>query len=47
MVLNNDKIIPSNIISLLEKTSLNDINNLLNKIKKGDLFVNMIGSFDS
>lgn len=47
MVLNNDKIIPSNIISLLEKTTLNDINNLLNKIKKGDLFVNMIGSFDS
>jgi len=47
MALNNDKILPTDILSMLEKTTLNDINNLLNKIKKGNLFVNMIGSFDS
>jgi len=45
MLLNDDKIMPSKIINILKKTSLNDINNLLNIIKKGDIFVNMMGAY--
>jgi predicted Zn-dependent peptidase len=45
MILNNDKILPSNIISILEKTTLNDINKLIDIIKVGDLYVNMIGKY--
>lgn len=45
MILNNDKILPSNIISILEKTTLKDINKLIDIIKVGDLFVNMIGKY--
>jgi predicted Zn-dependent peptidase len=45
MILNNDTILPTQILSLLEKTILSDINNLLDKIKKGNLFVNMIGDY--
>jgi len=45
MMLHNEKIMPSEIIGILKKTTLKDINNLLNIIKKGDLFVNMIGSY--
>ena len=45
MMLHNEKIMPSDIINVLKKTTLHDINKLLNIIKKGDLFVNMIGSY--
>jgi len=45
MILNNEKVIPSNIIKLLKTTTLSDINNLLNIIRKGNLYVNMIGEY--
>jgi len=45
MILNDDKIFPSKIISILEKTTLKDINNLMDIIRVGDLFVNMIGAY--
>jgi predicted Zn-dependent peptidase len=44
-MLNNEKVIPSKIMELLKSTTLNDINGLLSIIKKGDLHVNMIGSY--
>jgi len=44
-MLNNEKVVPSKIMDLLKLTTLNDINGLLNIIKKGDLYVNMIGSY--
>ena len=47
MILNNESVIPSKIIKLLQSTTLNDINNLLNIIKKGNLYVNMIGKYVS
>jgi len=47
MILNNESVIPSKIIKLLQSTKLNDINNLLNIIKKGNLYVNMIGKYVS
>jgi hypothetical protein len=47
MLLNKDMIMPSKIINILKKTSLKDINNLLNIIKKGDIFVNMVGAYIS
>ena len=47
MILNEDKIMPNKIIQTLKKTSLQDINNLLTIIKKGDIFVNMVGSYIS
>jgi len=45
MMLNNNTIFPNKIMDVLKKTTLKDINNLLNIIKKGQLYVNMIGSF--
>ena len=45
MMLHDEKIMPSQIINVLKKTTLKDINTLLNIIKKGDLFINMIGSY--
>lgn len=45
MILNNDKILPSKIISILEKTTLKEINDLMNIIGVGDLFVYMIGDY--
>jgi predicted Zn-dependent peptidase len=45
MSINNESIIPNKIIKLLQNTTLADINNLLNIIKKGNLYVNMIGEY--
>jgi hypothetical protein len=45
MMLNNNSIFPNKIMDVLKKTTLKDINDLLNIIKKGQLYVNMIGSF--
>ena len=45
MMLNNNTIFPNKIMDVLKKTTLKDINDLLNIIKKGQLYVNMIGSF--
>lgn len=45
MMLNNNTIFPDKIMNVLKKTTLKDINYLLNIIKKGQLYVNMIGSF--
>jgi zinc protease len=45
MMLNEDKIMPSKIINILKKTTLKDINDLLHVIKKGDIFVNMMGNY--
>ena len=45
MMLNNDNILPGKIMDILKKTTLKDINDLLCIIKKGQLYVNMIGSF--
>jgi predicted Zn-dependent peptidase len=45
MLLNNENIQPSKIVNLLKSTNLASINSLLNIIKKGDLFVNMIGEY--
>jgi predicted Zn-dependent peptidase len=45
MLLNNENIQASKIISILKNTNLASINNLLDIIKKGDLFVNMIGEY--
>jgi predicted Zn-dependent peptidase len=47
MMLNNDTILPGKIMDILKKTTLNDINDLLSIIKKGELFINMIGTFGS
>ena len=47
MMLNNDTILPGKIMDILKKTTLKDINDLLGVIKKGDIFVNMIGLFGS
>ena len=45
MMLNNNTIFPNKIMDVLKKTTLKDINDLLSIIKKGQLYVNMIGSF--
>jgi predicted Zn-dependent peptidase len=45
MMLNNENIIPSKIIKILNDTTLKDINNLLTIIKKSNLYVNMIGKY--
>jgi len=45
MLLNNETTNPSEILQILKNTSLNDINNILNIVKKGDLNVNMIGKY--
>jgi len=45
MMLNNNNIFPNKIMDVLKKTTLKDINDLLKIIKKGQLYVNMIGSF--
>jgi len=45
MLLNNENMTPTKIIELLKKTTLKDINNLLNIIKNGDVYVNMIGEY--
>ena len=45
MMLNNNNIFPNKIMDVLKKTTLKDINDLLGVIKKGQLYVNMIGSF--
>jgi predicted Zn-dependent peptidase len=45
MLLNNENIQPSKIVNILNNTKLSNINNLLDIIKKGDLFVNMIGEY--
>jgi predicted Zn-dependent peptidase len=45
MLLNNENIQPSKIVNLLKSTNLSSINSLLDIIKKGDLFVNMIGEY--
>ena len=45
MLLNNENIKPSKIVGILKNTSLVNINHLLDIIKKGDLFVNMIGNY--
>ena len=45
MLLNNENMIPSQIIEVLKNTTLKDINNLLNIIKSGDMYVNMIGEY--
>lgn len=45
MLLNNENIQPAKIINILKSTDLASINSLLNVIKKGDLFVNMIGEY--
>lgn len=45
MILNNDAITPSKIISILQKTTLKDINDLMDIIRVGELFVNMIGAY--
>jgi len=47
MMLNNNTIFPGEHMNVLKKTTLKDINDLLSIIKKGELFVNAIGSFDS
>ena len=44
-MLHDEKIMPSDIINVLQKTTLQDIHTLLHIIKKGDLFVNMVGSY--
>ena len=46
MMLNNDNVFPSKIMSILKKTTLKDINDLLNIIKKGELIVNMLGKYN-
>jgi predicted Zn-dependent peptidase len=45
MLLNNENVKPSKIINILQSTTLSNINKLLDIIKKGDLFVNMIGEY--
>jgi predicted Zn-dependent peptidase len=45
MSINNESVIPNKITKLLQNTTLADINNLLNIIKKGNLYVNMIGEY--
>lgn len=45
MLLNNENIQPSKIVNILNNTNLSNINSLLDIIKKGDLFVNMIGEY--
>lgn len=45
MILNDENITPTKIITLLKSTTLNDINNLLSIIKKSNLYVNMIGEY--
>jgi predicted Zn-dependent peptidase len=45
MILNNENVIPSNIIKILKETTLKDINNLLTTIKNSNLYVNMIGKY--
>jgi len=45
MFLNNENIEPSKIVNLLKNTNLASINSLLDIIKKGDIFVNMIGEY--
>jgi hypothetical protein len=45
MVLNNENVIPSDIIKVLKETTLKDINNLLTTIKNSNLYVNMIGKY--
>jgi len=45
MLLNNENMTPTKIIELLKKTTLKDINNLINIIKNGDVYVNMIGEY--
>jgi predicted Zn-dependent peptidase len=45
MLLNNENIQPSKIVNILKSTDLANINSLLDIIKKGDLFVNMIGEY--
>jgi len=47
MMLNNNTIFPRELMNVLKKTTLKDINDLLNIIKNGQLFVNAIGSFNS
>jgi predicted Zn-dependent peptidase len=45
MFLNNETTEPSKLTKVLKNTTLSNINNLLDIIKKGDLYVNMIGEF--
>ena len=45
MILNNENVIPSNIIKIIKETTLKDINNLLTTIKNSNLYVNMIGKY--
>jgi len=45
MLLNNESTLPSKLIKILKSTNLSDINKLLNIIKNGDLYVNMIGEY--
>jgi predicted Zn-dependent peptidase len=45
MFLNNETTEPSKLTKILKNTTLSNINNLLDIIKKGDLYVNMIGEF--
>jgi predicted Zn-dependent peptidase len=45
MFLNNETTEPSKLTKVLKNTTLANINNLLDIIKKGDLYVNMIGEF--
>jgi len=45
MLLNNELTLPSKILKILKSTTLSDINKLLDIIKKGDLYVNMIGEY--
>lgn len=45
MALNNELMSPVKIINILKNTTLADINNLLSIIKKGSLYVNMIGEY--
>jgi predicted Zn-dependent peptidase len=45
MLLNNESTLPYKLIKILKSTTLSDINNLLNIIKEGDLFVNMDGKY--
>jgi hypothetical protein len=46
MMLNNDNVLPSKIMTILKKTTLKDINELLNIIKNGELMVNMLGQYN-
>jgi len=46
MMLNNDNVLPSKIMNILKKTTLKDINELLNIIKNGELMVNMLGQYN-